>query len=338
VLNDSSATLERMFAALDKGDEVFRPSAFWQTINARNVADLRESGLDNFKRTLARTYFTFTFFTDSAQFRFLARRTKLRDWPAVLSGALSLRDDQLSLPSLASLSILTKMLWLYTLRRDSGALLQNISEPAYGSPFDIRVAGKLVSQDLANSVLEFQSICSDMAPGFEPRRVVELGAGYGRNAFVFLNVFPKLKYAIVDIPPALYVSQQYLRAVFEGEKIFAFREFENYAEIAEEYEASRLAFLLPHQARLLPAKSCDVFVNISSLHEMLPKQIAAYLELVDRLTSGWFYMKQWKASRNIFDGVVIREDDYPIPQTWRQVYKRPAAVQTKFFEALYRIP
>jgi putative sugar O-methyltransferase len=327
-----------MFAALDKGDEVFRPSAFWQALNARNMADLRKSGLDNFKRTLARTYFTFTFFTDSAQFRFLARHTRLQDWPAVLNGALSLRDDQLSLPSLASLSILTKMLWLYATRRDSGSLLQNISEPVFGSPFDIRVGGKLVSQDLANSVLEYQSICSDMEPGFEPGRIVELGAGYGRNAFVFLKVFPKLRYVIVDIPPALYVSQQYLTQVFAGERAFLFREFESYSEIAEEYEVARLAFLLPHQARLLPEKSCDAFVNISSLHEMLPKQIEAYLELVDRVTRGWFYMKQWKASRNVFDGVVIREDDYPIPQTWRRIYKRPAAVQTKFFEALYRIP
>ncbi len=70
---------------------------------------------------------------------------------------------------------------------------------------------------------------------------------------------------------------------------------------------------------------------------MLPKQIDAYLKLIDRLTSGWFYSKQWRVSHNRFDKLVLREDTYPIPSNWKQIYKRTPLVQRAFVEALYAI-
>ena len=324
-----------MFGALDNGDDIFRPSEFWQIHNKRNLTDLRDTGFAIFKRTLARTYFTWIGSNDQASF--LARHTNFRQWATAFRGALALRDLQLSRSQLASLSILTKLLWLYTERNDRYGLLQRLSEPLVGSPFDVRIEGKLVSQDLANSVLEYQSIRSGIPDGVQIRSIFELGAGYGRNAFVFLSALPNVRYTIIDIPPALYVSQRYVTTVFPDLRAFKFRDFHDYASVAEEYEASRVAFLLPHQARLLPSKSCNLFINISSLHEMVPRQIQAYLELIDRLTSGWFYSKQWRASRNRYDRVVIRENDYPIPNSWHEIYRRRPAVQRTFFEALYSI-
>jgi hypothetical protein len=87
---------------------------------------------------------------------------------------------------------------------------------------------------------------------------------------------------------------------------------------------------------LLPDKSIDLFLNISSLHEMLPAQVNYYLGQIDRLTKGLFYMKQWKQWYNAVDKVQVTEN-YPIPKHWLSVYWRECRVQTLFFEALFRI-
>ena len=56
---EAAATLESMFAALKQGAPVWLPSEFWTKLNAMNLAQMNAHGVANFKRTLARNYFTF---------------------------------------------------------------------------------------------------------------------------------------------------------------------------------------------------------------------------------------------------------------------------------------
>jgi hypothetical protein len=77
-------------------------------------------------------------------------------------------------------------------------------------------------------------------------------------------------------------------------------------------------------------------MNISSFGEMQQAQIAAYFRTLERLTAGRFYLKQWKVSQNAFDNLSLTEENYPVSRTWTKVYSRQCAVQTAFFEALYR--
>jgi hypothetical protein len=70
---------------------------------------------------------------------------------------------------------------------------------------------------------------------------------------------------------------------------------------------------------------------------MLPAQIAAYFGLIDRLTSGWFYMKQWRVSHNRFDGIVVCEKDYPKAAPWEVMFRRIPLVQRRFFETMFKV-
>ena len=88
---------------------------------------------------------------------------------------------------------------------------------------------------------------------------------------------------------------------------------------------------------MLEKNTVRLFINISSLHEMTRDQIAMYLKLIDRLTDGYFYTKQWKVSINPEDGISIRHEDYPIPEAWNRLYLRTPKVQVSFFEAMYRL-
>ena len=331
--------LQSMFDCLRTGDPVYLPSRFWTRLNAQNLDQLSTFGIENFKRTLARNYFTFVPSVIDNQFRFLLTHTRLRDWPGILRAFPRFPPDAgLTRKQHVELVLFTRMLWRYAKTRDRLDILQKLPEPALGNPFTIELDGGLASQDLANSALEFYSIADGTGFSLDaPLTVCELGAGYGRNAYVFLSMLPNCRYIIIDIPPALYVSQQYLTRLFPAKKAFTFRESISSADARMELAEAQIAFLLPHQAALLPQKSTDLFINISSLHEMRPDQISAYLTMIGRVTRGHFYSKQWFVSKNRDDGLRIRHDDYPIPRDWSCKFLRRAVVQTAFFEALYAI-
>lgn len=331
--------LKAMFDCLAQGNAIYQPSRFWEGLNAKNLQQLEASGIGNIKQTLAQNYFTWVIGQKDEQFRYLLRNTRLQHWPSILWDALSYDPaSTLSKRQQAELVIFTRMLWKLAQRIDAKGLLNVIEEPEEGNPFKIFLHGKLISQDLANSIIEYYSISEHFqAASTGPSTICELGAGYGRNAYVFLKAMPRCKYIIVDIPPALYVSQHYLSTVFKDRKIFKFRCFSRFDDIAREYDQSDVVFLLPHQAEMLPKKSINLWINISSLHEMNMGLINAYFRLIDTLTKGFFYSKQWIVSHNPSDDIVVKQGDYPVPAHWRELYHRVAKVQTNFFEALYAI-
>jgi len=227
------------------------------------------------------------------------------------------------------------MLWSYTLKKDVKGYVDRLEEPKEGNPLLVPAGKQLASQDLANSVLEYYS----MAEGVDfagCKRVLEIGGGYGRDAYVVLKLNPQVQYTLVDIPPALWIAQRYLSSIFPERKVFHVRDFRSYAEVADEMSRASIVFLLPHQLELMPDRRYDLSLNISSCGEMQQEQIAAYFRTLERVTAGHFYMKQWKVSQNAFDNLSLTEADYPVGRNWKKIYSRQCAVQTAFFEALYR--
>lgn len=152
-------------------------------------------------------------------------------------------------------------------------------------------------------------------------------------AFVFLKSM-KCKYVLFDIPPALYVCQRYLSAVFLKLKIFKFRDFKEYLEIKSEYENGDICFFTPME--LLPKRQFNLFINISSLHEMTLKQIKLYFHPINEYCNGYFYKKQWLNWTNPNDNLTISYKDYPILSNWKLIFFRIHPIQTRFFEALFK--
>ncbi|HYM56541.1 MAG TPA: putative sugar O-methyltransferase, partial [Solirubrobacteraceae bacterium] len=192
-----------------------------------------------------------------------------------------------------------------------------LQEPTLGDPLPVRRRGRLISQDLANSALEAGAITRAL-DGREPTSILEIGAGYGRLAYVLLSLYPGASYTIVDIEPALTITRWYLSSQFAPE---------------------RLRFLSPDEATGLADGSVDLGVAISSLHEMTQAQVEGYLGLLDRVASGGsVYLKQWAQWSNPADGITLRFADYPIPLRWELHFREPAPVQTAFQHAGWRVP
>ena len=224
--------LRSMFAALTEARPEVLPSKFWSELNDTNLSQLESGGYENFKRTVALNYFTWIIAMRSPQMRFLLKNNPFGVFHSLLAAAFSKpyndvswnNRQRLSWKTSAVYNFYTRMLWGYALKNSGGAL-DGMEEPQEGNPFDIRTGGKLISQDLANSALEFYSIMGGMLESGTIKTIIELGGGYGRNAYFFIKKMPHARYIMVDIPPALWVAQKYLSAVFPGKKVFRFRNF-----------------------------------------------------------------------------------------------------------------
>jgi putative sugar O-methyltransferase len=328
--------------------DIYRPSPFWEELAAAGVRQLESSGFEHFKRTVNTRYFNWrTLGIIRHQLFAIGGAWMSHPDAAVLRANFpqpraEIADRAASFNPVAA--------WVYktyvamyadvVVKEDRRGLLQTLEEPSLGNPFIVRHRGRNVSQDLCNSVHELYSI---LGPGGLPpagttsTAFAEIGAGYGRLAYVILKAVPSATYCIVDIPPALYLSQRYLTELFPDLPVFRYRPFDRYSDIADEFESARLRFLAPHQLELLPPKVFDYVINISSFHEMTLAQVANYFALIDRLCRGHLYTKQWRVSRTQVNGCTLREHDYPVPAHWQTVFHRRHPVQRMFFDALYRV-
>jgi hypothetical protein len=148
---------------------------------------------------------------------------------------------------------------------------------------------------------------------------VEIGAGYGRTAYSLLGVFRQARYTIIDIEPALSLSRFYLSTL---------------------YPTRDITFIDAGSPSASSLQDVDLAVSISSLHEMTPEQVAAYLRLLDGsvLPGGTVFLKQWERWHNPVDDVEMRFDDYPVPASWLRVFRETSPVQTRFVQAGWRVP
>ncbi len=103
------------------------------------------------------------------------------------------------------------------------------------------------------------------------KKILEIGAGYGRSANTILSLFDNVKeYTIVDLPDMLNLSRKYLREVcsFKNYKKLNFIEFNKFS-----YE-----------------DKFDMAINIDSMQEMTEPSVKRYLNYIDSYCDS-FYCK-----------------------------------------------
>ena len=315
---------------------------FWVDFNNVRIRELLSYGYDNFKHTVANQYCMWLEESDfpesikpiKSQLDFLVSNLSKKE----ISNAKKLAQRLPVFPfRTKDFNLITLLLWQYVKNQGLEKELGQLSEPSEGSPPAINFEDRLISQDIANSLLEWDVIHKHITP-HSIRTILEIGAGYGRSAYVWLRLGGVKKYVIVDIPPALYISQRYLSNQFPSKKVFKYRDFKSFNEVKDEYKKADLVFLMPWQIEALPAQCIDLIYAIDSLYEMNIDiiKLKPYFKIFDNLGKKYFYMKAWKVWES--ENGKINQNDYPIPTKWKCLLNQECRVQTDYFETLYKLP
>lgn len=262
--------LAEMISGLRDVPEIYRSSPFWEQLAAAGIEQLEAMGFEHFKRTVNARYFNWRLLsimrhqflavgaawlvqpgTSIFQARFPQSRAAIADRPASFNGLTAW-----------AYKTYVAMYADVVARQNTRGLLRIVEEPSLGNPFLVRHNGLNVSQDLCNSVHELYSILGpDGLPpaATPPTSFAEVSSGYGRLAYVILKAVPSATYCIIDIPPALYLSQRYLTTLFPELPAFRFRLFREYAEVADQFKSSRTA-----SSRRISSNYCQPSPSITS--------------------------------------------------------------------------
>ncbi len=330
---------------LTRDSPIYSPSNFWITLNNLHLEKISSLRLENFKRTINQMYFNWV----PLDFKDNQYNQLLRYWsqnPSVIPLQTSIDTNDLLFVDCSEKNpflldpdykdlyrFFVGMLWQYALDHDPEKIGNRISEPDIGNPLRIYLKDKLISQDLANSLRERSTMTEyiKILSNSKTPVIAELGAGYGRLAYAFLAGGP-CRYFIFDIPPALNVAQWYLTKVFPNHRIFNFRPFQSFYEIADEVESADIAFFTANQIELFPENYFDAFANISSLHEMTHAQIDHYKAIIQKITRFFVYFKQWKKTFNSLDNIELLSKDYLLSSPWKLLLNREDTIQNLFQE------
>ncbi|WP_082958282.1 putative sugar O-methyltransferase [Mycobacterium alsense] len=326
-------------------DRRFLASKFWNDVGQKNMAMLEGRGLDNFKRTVSQNYFNWVVGKRAPMVRHVylnwLKRPTLNPWRSSIEDDVTLsfttHDSPVRLTAKQKNDYrrFVTYVWDLMVRIDKRDLHLHLSEPTLGNPIKIRLGETLISQDLANSIIEANVIADLLDSPSSQRRVAEIGAGSGRLAHVFAETLQG-QYVIFDIPPALYVSQWYLSQLFPNKKIFRFRPFDDFSTIEAELSRADIAFFTSNQITKFPDGYFNVMLSISTLPEMSREQVALYIDLFQRKSSDYIYLKQWKSWKNPLDGTDIGPDDYINGSEWKLSRDFSDPIVPEFFDRVWR--
>jgi putative sugar O-methyltransferase len=122
-----------------------------------------------------------------------------------------------------------------------------------------------------------KAICIKRLLG-EAEIFMEIGAGTGELARILLEMGVAQKYIIVDIPPALAVSQCLMTAAFNSKNIAG---FSGQRMDIEDFHSRKCLFLLPSQTHLI--EKADAGINTGSFQEMPRMVVSGYVSLAKRV-------------------------------------------------------
>jgi putative sugar O-methyltransferase len=281
--------LENMLREVGSASSLYRPTSVWEILIPKHLEELRTHGLNNFKLTV-NNFYSQWIIIDKRHPNFKNISDLAKKYPPIESAILE--NTERFLDEGGGDIYLEYVCNLYRIMqaRDSLGILSRLSEPLTGNPIRIRQGKRYLSQDITFAYSDFLSLAPHL--GNEFVTILELGAGYGCLATLF-GTLTKTRYWIVDIPPALYVAQEYIRTLFPTESIFQFRSFSNIDEVESDLAGARFAFFTPNQLELLADASIDVFVNINSFGEMTTQQVENYMMHVYRLTRQLIYLRNY---------------------------------------------
>jgi putative sugar O-methyltransferase len=328
--------------------DIYHPGEFWEKLIASHLKMLEADGIENFKRTVSNNYYNWLVTSPrDGQMRSVIKSWLRRPSLAPLlnslgepaTGLRTMHSDgsfALSRTDTARYRFFVGGLWEMARHADKRGLTESLSEPEIGNPLRIRHRGKLISQDLANSIIEFSYI-AESGVVRDGCRVAELGAGYGRLAHVFMRA-SNLTYCIFDIPPALAVAQWYLTALLGPTQVAPFAPAESFSEIEPRLRPGMVAFFTPNQLELFPDGWFDCMQTISTLPEMPLRQAHHYLSLFGAKARSVVFLKQWQQWRNEADDGELTERDYVFPSPWQLRARRQDPVQPEFINQVWMRP
>ena len=299
---DDPSLLDLMMEDLRAADPQFQPTNYWAVYEQRFLPQLKKHGLRDFRRQkdlVFRSFGAVDFDHPFAELVFRKspawRRFPLRHVPGV--AALAARLDRAlgsHLWLIDGMDMETYVRLGYSFAKDYASVgrarpLSAFSMSMVGNPPGVvRIEGNLYTRQMIQYYLQYAYV-SRYVDLEQMRVVAELGSGMGRQTEILYKLHPQAAYLLFDIPPQIYVAEQYLKAVFPG-RVVSYRETRSWNDL-DTVAGGFIYIFGNHKMPLLRGTATDLFWNSASFHEMEPDVVREYLRFVNA-SAKWAYLSQ----------------------------------------------
>ncbi len=295
-VKDDPAILKLMLADISKVPAVYLPTNYWKVYEKRFLPVLQKVGLKNFRKNYfhvfsglgATDFFPPFGYIDIFRLRPVNNKIlrKLPYWSAAFRKFNKLLNKYIPVSTREDKLLLVKRLmfnYANLYGKSFGAKpLELIDCSLYGNPAQqdlIKIDDRTYTYSMIDHYLRYVYVSRFI--DFEKINIiVELGSGAGKQVEILKKLYPHITFVLFDIPPQLYICQQYLKSVFPNSVV--------------PYEKTRFLNRLPKSAKgkiyifgnwkiqLMDTVKVDLFWNAASFQEMEPNIVANYLEYVNR--------------------------------------------------------
>ncbi|MCB1194644.1 putative sugar O-methyltransferase [bacterium] len=304
-IRNNPALLQRLMSDLYKAPHTFRPTNYWQFYERDIVEYLEKNGLEHFRsygtHRLASfgagTYRTAPFsqsYTQALRYNGFFKSTLLAvlyrcyttilQWLGALHPACRLFNTKSFIENeriyLSDYTDLKNAQYRYSELLDKTAglhLLHRLEDSGIGSPHDLfTIHGNAYTLPFLLYFDRMAYVASQIDL-FQINTILEIGSGYGGSTEVYLKAFPHIRYFNFDIPPQIYVAQQYLEAVFPG-RVYG---YEQYCQnVPMDQDKYRIFCLPAWTLESIGDFHFDLLINTASFQEMEPDIVKNYYELI----------------------------------------------------------
>tara|TARA_B100000989_G_C19524966_1_gene466256 strand:- start:78 stop:1133 length:1056 start_codon:yes stop_codon:yes gene_type:complete len=154
----------------------------------------------------------------------------------------------------------------------------------------------------------------------EPKKILEIGGGYGGLAHKLKKKYPKSALYLVDLPEAGLLQSYYLSSIYKEKKFFLYEDFKkNENQLNADYlEKFDFVILPPWCLGKIKFKEFfNLVVNTRSFMEIKFDEIKSYFNFVhSTITNDGVFYNVNKYEKNT-SGDIIRISEYPYDNFWR---------------------
>ncbi len=273
-VSDDITLLKLMMEDHKAAPPLFQATAFWKRYERLFLPELYKKGLHDFRRRKNSVLASFGA-TDALSLRPIGFQW-LERWLSP-----SLQDDFYFLAA--------EFTRLYG-RQTGARAIEELIPSLVGNPQNVlNISGRPYPISILNYYLRYAYCCQFI--NFDTIRVVcELGSGSGKQIEVLKKLHPGLSFLIFDIPPQLYVCEQYLKAVFPND-VISYRETKGLSDISSP-STGKIYIFGSYKFPILESVKTDLFWNAASLQEIEPEMAKHYLSFVNRSAKA-LYLHEW---------------------------------------------
>ncbi len=295
------ALLDLMMDDLRKAEQEFQPTNYWAAYEPRFMRELKMHGLKDMRRQknlVFRSFGAVDFVHPVAELTFRNSRVFKR-WPMNTAALtrLAVRFDALMSRYIKTVDSLdfdsyVRLGYAYAQEYARGSHARPLSEFSMslaGNPDGVvDIDGRWHSRQMIQYYLQYAY--ASRFVDFERLPVIaELGSGMGRQAEIFFKLHPNNAYLLFDIPPQIYVAEQYLKTVFPG-KVISYRETRDWTDLSL-IKPGHIHVFGNFKMPLLRSRAISLFWNSASFHEMEPDVVVNYLQYVNA-SAEWAYLAE----------------------------------------------